>query len=354
MKRGIPIFVVALALPTWMPAQLQPSAPPAGPAQGQPPKQPETKKTASTTTDEAKKARLAKEALMPSLSRSPTGYVEDAAVGSMVRVRFDAGFDTTTPDLAEFFYAKSGSYPHGPGLGPDIVTRLRFQEAHVDLEYKLARRFSMFVDAGGRSVQAQSGIVPVTSAIENPGYHHTGLGDLQAGFKCAILASPEGYLTFQFRAYFPTGDAHLGLGTGHYSIEPSLLFTRKVTREVAVSGQFSVWHPIDGSDALPLSSTQSFAGNVLTFGAGVGRWFTLAENLRVSPVVELVGWSIRSGYVTLISGGASAAGDNIVNAKLGARILVERHNSIYAGFGRQLSHVGWYRDFIRVDYTYVF
>jgi hypothetical protein len=270
----------------------------------------------------------------------------------MVRVRFDTGFDMTTPDLAEFFYAKCGCF--GPGLGPDIVTRLRFEEARVDLEYGFSRRFSMFVDAGGRSVQAQSGIVPATSVIENPGYNNTGVGDLQVGFKSALLASPAGYLTFQFRTYFPTGDAHLGLGTGHYSIEPSLLFTRKVTREIALSGQFSVWHPIDGSDGLPLSSTQSFAGNVLTFGAGVSRRFRLTENLRVAPVVEFVGWSIRSGYVTLINGTAPASGDNIVNVKVGARIFVERHNSFYIGFGRQLTHVGWYRDLLRVEYSRVF
>jgi len=58
--------------------------------------------------------------------------------------------------------------------------------------------------------------------------------------------------------------------------------------------------------------------------------------------------------VTLATGPATAAGENIVNAKLGARIFVGRQNSIYAGFGRQLSHIGWYRDFLRVEYAHVF
>jgi hypothetical protein len=290
---------------------------------------------------------------MPNLSRSPTGYVEDAAVGTMVRIRFDAGFDMTAPDRAEFFYGKCGCYraagldPNAPGPGAVIVTRMRFQEAHANVEYAFARRFSLFVDASVRSIQPLAGTGPLFGS-------QTGPGDLQAGFKFAPLASPDGYLTFQLRSYFPTGDSMEGLGTNHYSIEPGLLFTRKVTPVVALSGQFSVWHPVGGSSALPLSSANSFAGNVLTYGAGVSRRFRVSENLRLAPVVELVGWSVRSGYVTLASGPVSASGENIVNAKLGARIYLGRQNSIYAGFGRQLSHVGWYRDFLRVEYAHVF
>jgi hypothetical protein len=347
MKRTI--LIAALALPVWMPAQERPADPQAKPAQDQ------TKKTppASSTTDKAKQASSDDEALMPNLSRSPTGYVEDAAVGTMVRIRFDAGFDMTAPDRAEFFYGKCGCYraagldPNAPGPGAVIVTRMRFQEAHANVEYAFARRFSLFVDASVRSIQPLAGTGPLFGS-------QTGPGDLQAGFKFAPLASPDGYLTFQLRSYFPTGDSMEGLGTNHYSIEPGLLFTRKVTPVVALSGQFSVWHPVGGSGALPLSSANSFAGNVLTYGAGVSRRFRVSENLRLAPVVELVGWSVRSGYVTLASGPVSASGENIVNAKLGARIYLGRQNSIYAGFGRQLSHVGWYRDFLRVEYAHVF
>ena len=347
MKRII--LIAALALPAWMSAQEKLADPQAKPA----PDQTKEAQAVSSKREEAMKARPDDEALMPNLSRSPTGYVEDAAVGTMVRVRFDAGFDMTAPDRAEFFYGKCGCYrtlgldPNASGPGAVIVTKLRFQEAHVDLEYALAHRFSLFVDGSGRSIQPQAGTGPLFAG-------QTGPGDLQAGFKFAPLASRDGYLTFQLRAYMPTGNSLLGLGTGHYSIEPALLFTRRVTPAIALSGQFSVWHPVGGSSAVPVNASQSFAGNVLTFGAGVSRRFLLAENLRVAPVFELVGWSIRSGYGTLISGPASASGDNIVNAKLGARIFVERRSSIYVGFGRQLSHVGWYRDFFRVEYAHVF
>lgn len=344
------VLIAVLALPAWMPAQDRPADPQAQPA----PDQAKKKPAASSTADKANKAGLDDEALMPNLSRSPTGYVEDAAVGTMVRVRFDAGFDMTAPDRAEFFYGKCGCYraagldPNASGPGALILTRLRFQETHISIEYALAHRFSLFLDGSGRSIQPQGGVGGPLFASQ------TGPGDLQTGFKFAPLASSDGYLTFQLRAYLPTGDSRLGLGTGHYSVEPSLLFTRKVAHAVAVSGQFSVWHPVGGSSAVPVNAGQSFAGNVLTFGAGVSRRFLVSENFRVAPVLEMVGWSVRSGYETLSSGPVSAAGDNIVNAKLGARLFMGSQNSLYVGFGRQLSHVGWYRDLLRMEYVRTF
>src|ERR1035441_10427545 len=205
MKRII--LIAALALPAWIAAQEKPADPQTKPAQ----KQPKKEQAAPPKTDQAKKARLDDEALMPNLSRSPTGYVEDAAVGTMVRVRFDAGFDMTAPDRAEFFYGKCGCYrtpgggdPNAPGPGAVIVTKLRFQEVHVNVEYALAHRFSLFVDGVARSIQPQA-------AAGGPVFAgQTGPGDLQAGFKFAPLASPDGYLTVQLRSYFPTGDSRNG------------------------------------------------------------------------------------------------------------------------------------------------
>src|ERR1019366_7561783 len=141
-----------------MAPQEKPPDPQAKPAPGQPAK----KQPSPSKTDKTKNARLDEEALMPNLSRSPTGYVEDAAVGTMVRFRFDAGFGMTAPDRAEFFYAKCGCYragpdPNAPGPGTVIVTKLRFQEANVNLEYGFARRFSLFLDGSARAIQPQAG-----------------------------------------------------------------------------------------------------------------------------------------------------------------------------------------------------
>jgi hypothetical protein len=335
--------LMMLILPIWTAAQDKAVSPQTKPSPDQPKKPP---RPAPPKTDE--------ESMMPSLSRSPTGYIDDAAVGTELRVRFDAGFGMTTPDRAEFFYAKCGCFryagldPGAAGPGPGIVTNLRFQELHINYEHRFFRQFSLFVDAPFRSIQPTQvvGASMITAK--------TGPSDLQYGFKLAPIAGPAGYLTFQLRAYQPTGNSSLGLGTNHYSIEPAVLFTRKVAPRMAMSGQFSLWHPIGGATATPLAPAQQFSSNVLEYGLGGSYQFHAGENVRVGPVLEFVGWNVRQGYVTEPTGPAPGSGVNIVNAKLGARVVVGGHNSLYFGFGRQLSHVGWYRDFLRLEYAHAF
>jgi len=341
MKRIL--LMAALSFSASMLAQEKPAERPATPAENQPPK----KKTLSDKSDEARKARLDEEALMPSLSRSPTGYVEDAAVGNEIRLRFDAGWNINSSDRAGFYYAQCTFGCHPATFAKPVLANLRYQEIHVNVEHALSRRISLFIDGSGRGIQPNGGVVSptLTSLPSLLLDSHNGAGDTQAGLKLAPIASPSGYLTFQFRSYLPTGNAKHGLGTDHYSIEPSVLFTRKITSEIALSGQFSAWHPLGGL---------AVSGDVLTYGAGANYQFRIRDNLRVSPVVEFVGWRVLSGLVSSASEpDPTSAVATIVNGKIGARIQ-GRNNSFYAGFGRQLSHVGWYRDLLRVEYSYYF
>ncbi|MEO8052507.1 MAG: hypothetical protein ABI833_19015 [Acidobacteriota bacterium] len=103
-----------------------------------------------------------------------------------------------------------------------------------------------------------------------------------------------------------------------------------------------------------MTSTQQFGSNVLVYGLGASYRFHPREPLRVAPVLEFVGWNIRGGYVTQPTGPVAGSGTNIGNAKLGARIVLGGHSSLYFGFGRQLTHIGWYRDFLRMEYARAF
>ena len=49
------------------------------------------------------------------------GYIDSAIIRSRVRVRFDANYDDTSPDKAEFFYAKCGCFGNFPFLKQDVV-----------------------------------------------------------------------------------------------------------------------------------------------------------------------------------------------------------------------------------------
>jgi hypothetical protein len=295
---------------------------------------------------------------LPDLSMSATGYIENPFVATQIRVRADAGWDNPTPDRAEYFYAKCGCFrflgldPNAPGPGPGIVTNLRFQEYSAAVEYAIIPRFSMFAEGPLRAIQPISFVPAGGNGGIFPDQH--GFGDFRSGFKWAVDPNPNRYITFQFRAYFPTGNPARGLGTNHYSIEPSLLFQRTLTPRTRLAGQATLWIPIGGSSNAPVNNGQ-FSGDVLTYGLGLT--YDLSERrtgVRVTPALEFVGWNVRSGSVTEATGLVDAANTNIANLKGGARVYFGAHDSVYAGYGRQLSHIGWYRDLVRVEYRHTF
>ena len=305
------------------------------------------------------------ESQRPRTEGSMVGYIDDAIVGSQVRIRFDAGFNDDTPDLAEFFYGKCGCYrglanvapaaydPNAPGPPPGnaivIPRTLNFQQVFITTEYAFSRRISVFADLPFRWLQAQGLAVGTPGSFPNQG----GFSDARVGVKVAVLASANHYLTAQFRTYAPSGDASKGLGTNHWSIEPAVLYYQKLSGRAALESQFSFWHPTSGSAGVPTSSSRPFWGNILIYGFGPSYVVYRNDRFRVAPVVEIVGWHILGGMVT---GAANpdATGINIVNGKIGIRTGFGRRSSIYAGFGHKLTKEDWYQDIFRVEYRYSF
>lgn len=178
---------------------------------------------------------------------SMVGYIENAIVGSEVRFRFDGGFGDNRPDRAEFFYAQCGCNAGGArGPAPGLATNINFQQIYLRAEYAPVRRLSVFFEVPFRWVQPKA-FAPASIA-SGPGFgNQSGISDVQAGFKAALIQSPERSLTFQFKAYFPSGDSTKALGTDHYSIEPSVLYYQKLTDRWSFEGQLGDWHPIGGS-----------------------------------------------------------------------------------------------------------
>jgi hypothetical protein len=285
----------------------------------------------------------------PRLSDSATGYIDNAIVGSRFRVRFDAGYGINAPDRAEFFYGKCGCYrfatgtpnydPNapGPGVKDQSETNINFQEFWLDPELRVNRRASVFAE------------VPVVSIDPTLVPKAAGIGDVRLGFKGSAVARENLFLTGQFRTYAPSGNAREGLGTNHWSIEPGLLYYQSFSSErIALAGQFEFWHPINGSAGLPTSSSQHFAGNVVTYGFGGSYEVIDKPRFRAIPVVELVGWRVLGGFQTL--GAKSADGVNIVNIKIGARLETGGPGSFYVGYGHALTNAVWYENIVRTEY----
>jgi Putative MetA-pathway of phenol degradation len=259
------------------------------------------------------------------------GYIDSALPLTQFRLRYDSAYDDNRPERVDFLYSANG-------LGPFNETKVNYQEATAYMEWAPLPRLSGFVEVPYRWID------PVVNADQH------GWSDINVGFKFALLYDPDQVLTFQFRTYTPTGSAGKGLGTDHYSFEPALLFYQRLTERLSLEAELRDWIPGPAPD--------NFAGNVLRYGVGVSYQVYDGDYFRVNPVVELVGWTILSGLDERDGEvGLPAAGETIVNAKVGVRIgmgeVSETTNAgradLYIGYGRALTGEVWYKNILRVE-----
>jgi hypothetical protein len=278
-------------------------------------------------------------------------YIDSALIRNQLRIRYDAASDDNRPDRAEFFYAKCGCFrtasgptrdPNAPGP-PLAETSVDYQDIMAYAEWAPMARFSVFIEAPVRFLNPE---------VNN---HTDGFADMNAGVKLALISERDQVLTFQFRTYIPTGADHRGLGTDHVSLEPALLYWQEVSKQLYMEAELRDWIPVGGTD---------FAGNVIRYGVGLS-YFVLGEPQlpgqhvesawSVAPTLEFVGWTVLSGKESAPDIGVKdAAGDTIVNAKMGFRLGYGDNHSLAVSYGRALTGTVWYKDIIRVEYRLAF
>ncbi len=212
-------------------------------------------------------------------------FVDYARPQTLTRFRYDYAHNMAFPDRSEFFWAsgrpqvENGQFNfRGPGPRPrDLVLRdgrnlqnviagpglINVHQINLYQEVA-AERASFFINLPYRSHNSR--FYP----------HQAGFADLDLGTKSMLLDTELLALTFQFRTYLPTGNAAKGLGTGHVSLEPSLLGTLKLASETYLQAQLAQWIPIGGS--------QGAEGGVLLYN------FAFNQVLyRFTPNTPLIG-----------------------------------------------------------------
>ncbi len=271
----------------------------------------------------------------PTVRDSTVGYVDSAVPVSAVRLRLDGYSNMTRPNRVEFFYPRGA--PLGPGF-EEPERRVDFDEVAAYLEVAFGPRFSVFAE------------VPVRYLNPEVNDNATGLGDVNGGFKFALLRSYDEVLTAQFRAYAPSGDVNTALSTGHASIEPALLYYRRLGERLAFEGELRYWTAVGGTDV---------AGDLIRYGTGLSYELGRTEHLRFRPVAEFVGWTILGGRESFTTPAGDvvekgAGGETIVNVKLGVRTFLGDRLDFYAGYGRALTGTRWYEDVVRVELHWAF
>lgn len=282
-------------------------------------------------------------------SDSSVGYIDPAIPMNVIRERYDNVFGNNRPDRAEFFWPDL----YGP---PKPESNVNYADLASYGEMKLADRFSIFAELPARFLRPEQNRT------------HNGIGDITAGFKAALLYTPKQVLTFEFKTYSPSAKSTWGLGTGHVSLEPGLLYYQQLTERLRLEAELTNWIPIVSSDT-------AFAGNVITYGTGLSYQIAEGETFRVRPIAEVVGWSVLGGKETVFDGSPngqviSASGDTIVNAKLGLRVafgstqypdpdtkvppLFDPRSDLYFGFGQCLTPDRWYNEIFRIEFRIFF
>lgn len=270
----------------------------------------------------------------PIVTDSKAGYIDNAIPGNVFRARYDSSYKNVRPNRAEWFYAKGAP---GPGL-PFPEISVDYQDISAYGEFLVLPRLSTFLDIPTRFLN------PEVNA--NAG----GLADLNGGFKYAFRETDIDVFSFQGRVYVPSGNATRGLGTNHVSLEPALLYYQALNERLGVEAEFRYWVPIGGTN---------FAGQVIRYG--VGGYYTVhqQEKWSLSPVVEFVGWTVLNGKESVVQPPApmevvDAAGNTIINAKIGVRMGLGERADFYAGWGRALTSDTWYSNTLRLEMRFLY
>jgi hypothetical protein len=260
---------------------------------------------------------------------SSVSFLDSAVPRSTVRLRFDVNRDNRRPTRAEYLF---------PGDGFHVPeTRVHQQELNTHAELALNDWFSTFMETPFRWVNPE----------RNDNVY--GIGDFHFGAKFAFWNTEHLLTAFQLRVGAHTASRVLA-GTGHWSIEPSLLLNYRFLEAFTLEGQAGYWMPIGGTD---------FEGDIFKYGLGLSYGQRDPEAIQVIPVAEIVGWTVTSGQqVTSPAPGLflteSAAGDTIVNGCLGVRFTLGAHADIYTGYARCFTGPAWYRDTFRVEFRLVY
>jgi len=290
---------------------------------------------------------------------SLSAYIDSAIPRSRVRVRYDAAWFINSPYRAEFFWSQNGPFR---AAGQPVS----YQEQSTYVEYAPLPNMSAFIDVPTRFLH-----IPGVFGRQYS-QNFSGLSDLQLGAKYAFLTDPNYFYTFVLRTYLPTGNGATGLGTAHASLEPGLLAFQRLSERLYFIGEFTEWIPLHGSvvsgtPGQPFAG-RHFAGNTLTYGGGLIYNLVLTDRFRLAPTTEVVGWTVLGGLEEIGSAERlqSAAGDTIVNIKIGATLglgdylrpggatPLNDRLSLYAGYSRSLTSDVWARDMFRLELVWYY
>lgn len=237
-------------------------------------------------------------------------FVDHARPRTHACFRYDAGRNLVLPDRNEYFWARTG------GKGPPNTERSVNYDVVSLYNETAAGAAAFFIE------------MPYWVLDPEVNGYDAGWGDLNLGTKTMFLDCELMQLTFQFRTYIPVGSSTKGFGTGHVTLEPSLLATVKVTDRTYVEAQISEWIPIGGDNDL--------AGVLLHYHTSINHSLCKYGCTQIIGSLEFSGWTFQDGALTNPDGTISRSSrETYFAAGPGIRFVVCEYLDF--GFGAQFA-----------------
>ena len=256
---------------------------------------------------------------------------------TQTRVRWDYGNRLSFPDRGEFFWARADGRGKGPAPYPGLggTPNLDYHELYLDQEIAFGP-VSLTVAVPYRSISSS----PFAAS-------GSGFGDLQVTAKGLLIDSELFLLAAQFRTSIPTGNFNKGLGTGHVSLEPSVIAGLRVTTTTYAVAQVSEWIPVGGD--------RDYAGAMLRYSASVNQvlWRTVRD-VQLIGSWEVTGFAFQDGlYTDPVTGlPRSLNGQAAVATGPGLRLYVGDKLDLGTGWTHGISGKAWMSDQVRMELRY--
>jgi hypothetical protein len=185
---------------------------------------------------------------------------------SQQKLRWDIGRNLVNPTRNAYMFAPNPIFPYP-------VKSLNYNDVYISTE----------IATGGFSIL--SDISYRTLSID-PSQGGGAFGDMMIGTKSLLFDTELIQIAMEFKTFLPTGNFTAGFGTGHVSLEPSLLVCLKLKEKTYLQGQVSEWIPL-GSTTPPVGT----AGSLLHAHLSLNH--VLHE---VNPDIPIIGTLEYSGY----------------------------------------------------------
>lgn len=257
-------------------------------------------------------------------------FVDHARPQAMTRIRWDSGRGLVRPDRNEYFWPRVGRGNRGNqllallpaafqngGRGPsNLPNRLNYDDLSMHVEAGVDR-FSAFV------------VTPYRSWQGDPSGGGSGFGDIQIGTKSLLIDTEIVQLTLQFVTYIPTGTPPKGTGTGHVSLEPSLLASVKLHEDTYLQTQIGEWIPTGGDPAV--------SGALLNYRFALNHVLCRPwEESQLIGALEVTGYWFQDGqYTDPATGALMGSNGNAFNIGPSVRYVLSRNCDF--GFGVQFA-----------------